>query len=158
MLTYLLILTKTKRQFCRAKKQLRKILTSLKLQYSRQKTKMGLLSKGFHFLGIDFKISVPAKAEQKQVATQIQPEKTNVSVSLHQRSAQRALEKIIQMGEDCELNAHEAQRYIFRWARWWSKTSVSILYLECLLLWVKTARRSHANLTWLGSGLYYNLV
>ena len=54
------------------------------------------------------------------LSRQIQPEKTNVSVSLHQRSAQRALEKVIQMGVDGELNAHEAQRYISRWARWWS--------------------------------------
>ena len=119
---------------------------------------MGPLTKGFHFLGIDFKLSAPARAEQKQAATQILPAKTNVSVSLHRRSAQRALEKIIQMGEDCELNAHQAQRYISAWARWWSKTSDYIVYIECLLLWVKNTRRSHANLTWLASGLYYNLL
>jgi hypothetical protein len=71
---------------------------------------------------------------------------------------QRALDKINQMREDAELNAAEAQSYLARWAHWWSKTSVSILYLECLLLWVNTARRSHANLTWLGSGLYYNYL
>ena len=149
------ILTKTKKQFCRAKKQLKKILNSLKLKYSRKKTKMGILTKGFHFLGINFKISAPAKAEQKQAVTQIHPEKTNVSVSLHPRSAQRALDKLSQMREDCEINAHEAQSYLSKWARWWSKTSPLILRKDCLLLWIEKARACQPDLAWLGSGLYH---
>ena len=116
---------------------------------------MGLLTKGFHFLGINFKISAPAKAEQKQAATQIHPEKTNVSVSLHPRSAQRALDKLSQMREDCEINAHEAQSYLSKWALWWSKTSPLILRKDCLLLWIEKARACQPDLTWLGSGLYH---
>jgi len=149
------ILTKTKKQFCRAKKQLKKILNSLKLKYSRKKTKMGILTKGFHFLGVNFKISAPAKAEQKQAVTQIQLEKTNVGVSLHPRSAFRALDKVIDMKADSAHNADKIQLYLSRWATWWSLTSPLILRKDCLLLWIEKARVCKPGLAWLGTGLYH---
>ncbi len=119
------------------------------------KTKMGILTRGFHFLGINFKISASAKAEQKPAVTQIQLENPSVNVSLHPRSAFRALDKIIDMKEDSALNADKCQRYLSRWTRWWSQTSPSILRKDCLLLWVEKARVCKPGLTWLGTGLYH---
>lgn len=85
--TRLVILAKTKRQFLKAKKRMQLILLSLKLKLSRTKTRMGELTKGFHFLGIDFAVS----------QNQQDNEKIQVTTSLHPRTYRRALNKIYAM-------------------------------------------------------------
>lgn len=59
-LTYLrsqddiLVLVKTDRQLRRCRRQMMEILHERRLSLSRKKTRMGSISNGFHFLGIDY--------------------------------------------------------------------------------------------------------
>jgi RNA-directed DNA polymerase len=103
------ILCETKRQYVRAKKKMRRILNALKLKLSPHKTKMGALTKGFHFLGVDFALSQNAQS------------RTHVDMTLHQRSCRRALDKVSNMKEGA-VHPAEIQRYLFKWAAWWSCT------------------------------------
>lgn len=103
----IVILAKTKRQFLNAKKRMQQILLSLKLKLSRSKTRMGELTKGFHFLGIDFAVS------RNQ-----QDNKIHVTKSLHSRTYRRALNKINAM-EEGAVNPVKVLHYLFRWATWW---------------------------------------
>ena len=91
-----LILAETKRQYLRAKKRLQKILFKLKLSLSRQKTKMGRLEFGFHFLGVNFAVS---RNQQNKIYTVI---------SIHDRSCYRALDKITVMRGGAEYDAAKA--------------------------------------------------
>jgi RNA-directed DNA polymerase len=50
----ILILCKTKRQLARSRRRLMEILQERKLKLSRKKTRMGSISTGFHFCGIDY--------------------------------------------------------------------------------------------------------
>lgn len=50
----ILILCKTKRQLARCRRRLMNILQERKLKLSRKKTRMGPISTGFHFCGIDY--------------------------------------------------------------------------------------------------------
>jgi RNA-directed DNA polymerase len=107
----IMILAKTKRQFLRAKKNLQQILVNLKLKLSRSKTRMGELTKGFHFLGIDFAV---ARTQQNN--------KIHVTTSLHPRTYRRALDKINAM-EEGAVNPVKVLRYLSQWAAWWLKIS-----------------------------------
>jgi hypothetical protein len=82
-----IILIKNKRQYTKARKVLFSTLRKLKLQVSPKKTWMGKLTRGFHFLGIDYKIN-----EDHQAARTL-GEKTQVR--LHKRTHRRALDKVI---------------------------------------------------------------
>ena len=155
----LVILAKTRKQFCRAKKRLQKILVMLKLQLSKRKTKMGKLTEGFHFLGVDFKVNVENSAEViagdsvvKDVSAQTKTSKNQVSVTLHARSAMRALDKVVCMQEDV-VHPTKVQDYLSRWASWWSRRLKPITRTECLLHWVSRAKVKEPSLAWLGSGL-----
>ena len=154
----LIILTKTKRQFCKAKKRLQKILHSLKLKVSRTKTKMGVLTRGFHFLGVNFKInkvSLPKETSITRAVAQTQQaqfQEEKVSITLHERSCVRAMDKIRIKKEDSEP-PENVQRYLSNWASWWYRTASPILRSDCLILWVKRALRIDPSLAWLGTGL-----
>jgi len=50
----IVILCKTKRQLARCRRRLMNILQERKLKLSRKKTRMGPISTGFHFCGIDY--------------------------------------------------------------------------------------------------------
>jgi retron-type reverse transcriptase len=112
----IIILAKTKRQYLRAKRRLQQILINLKLKLSRSKTRMGDISKGFHFLGINFAVS------QNQ-----QNNKIHVTTSLHSRTVSRALDKITAM-EEGAVNPVKVQRYLSRWATWWMRVNSFSLY------------------------------
>lgn len=164
-----LILTETKRQFCRAKRRLQQVLSALKLRCSKRKTKMGILTKGFHFLGINFKVNlrssvaantqskgsvydVDQKSLVKIVEAQTQQSKFHVSMTLHERCCVRALDNVAVMKEDA---AHPAkvQRYLSRWATWWHKTVPVIKKDMCIQRWVERAEDRSPQYAWLGLGL-----
>ena len=48
----LIILCKTKRQMNRCRRKMMEILAERRLKLSRKKSRIGLINKGFHFLGI----------------------------------------------------------------------------------------------------------
>ena len=152
----LIILTQTKRQFCKAKKRLQKILDSLKLKVSRTKTKMGVLSRGFHFLGVNFKINEASLPKEvlvnPAVAQTQQAQSQELSITLHERSCARAMDKVRIMKEDSEP-PENVQRYLSNWASWWHNTASPILRSECLILWIKRALKKEPSLSWLGTGL-----
>ena len=50
----LLILCKTKRQLNRCRRRLMEVLHERRLKLSRKKSRIGCITKGFHFLGIDY--------------------------------------------------------------------------------------------------------
>ncbi|HVX01497.1 MAG TPA: reverse transcriptase domain-containing protein [Candidatus Babeliaceae bacterium] len=50
----IVILSKTKRQLARCRRQLMNILQERKLTLSRKKTRIGPISTGFHFCGVDY--------------------------------------------------------------------------------------------------------
>jgi len=104
----IIILAKTKRQFLSAKKRFQQILLSLKLKLSRSKTRMGEITKGFHFLGVNFAVS---KNQQNN-------NKIHVTTLLHSRTIRRALDKVNAM-EEGAVNPVNVQRYLSRWAAWW---------------------------------------
>lgn len=146
-LPYVIILTKTKRQYIRAKKAIKQILASLKLQVSQKKTKMGLLTKGFHFLGVEFKYS-GASAPESGSETQIQPCQTQ---GLHARSCKRALARVQLMNENA-VHPEKIQSYLVRWAAWWSQAA-SLFRSHCLSRLVEVVQTKDPPLTWLATGL-----
>ena len=122
----IVILAETKRQYLNAKRRLQNVLSKLKLSLSRHKTKMGKLEFGFHFLGVNFAVS------------QNQQGKIHTIVSIHDRSCYRALDKINGMRAGAVFNPVYAQRYLSRWAMWWSKTGTPYFgYFDCLRRWIQ---------------------
>lgn len=63
----IVILCKTKRQLARCRRRLMNILQERKLKLSRKKTRMGPISTGFHFCGIDY------PGTQTQDITRVEP-------------------------------------------------------------------------------------
>jgi RNA-directed DNA polymerase len=159
-----LILAKTKKQFLKAKRQMQQVLQKLRLTYARRKTKMGALTKGFHFLGLEFNQvnqDVSALPEQQEapfveeVAAQTQPlVKSHVSVILHERCCSRSLEKVVVMEVD-SVATDKVLQYLSRWSAWWSRSApaVSISKVECLKRWVKRAAIKKPQLAWVGVAL-----
>lgn len=66
--TRLIILVKTKRQLKRCKECLNEVLKERKLRLSRKKTRIGLIDKGFHFLGINYLETQPQDRTSSQQA------------------------------------------------------------------------------------------
>jgi hypothetical protein len=74
-----------------------------------------------------------------------------VSVVLHARSAHRALDKVQALRENT-VNPVQMQRYLSRWASWWTQATGS-LKSEIISFWVCFAESCQYNFAWLGSGL-----
>ncbi len=141
-----LILTETKRQFVAAKKRLRAILTQLKLKLSPQKTRMGQIKNEFHFLGVKFDSTQTESIESQAV-----------TVKIHPRSCRRALDKV--RSKQAESGPPEicAQRYLFRWSAWWTKTVSTLVMSDLIREWCQFARLHEPSLCWIGSGLLLGL-
>ena len=156
----ILILTRTKKQFCKAKRKVQRILTKLKLRQSRRKTKMGPLTEGFHFLGINFKVNLESSAKEASVmdiAAQTQCPQSHVNITLHERCCVRAMDRVTVMEEDV-VHPMKVQRYLSKWATWWSRTASDISRRECLKHWAIRAQIRRPELTWLAVGLLRPLL
>lgn len=134
-----LILAQTPRQYRRAKKILHEVLASLELTLSTAKTRMESIQHGFHFLGVQFEVSQNSQAQNQ------------MSLQIHQRSCRRALDRVNAMREDA-VHPAMMQRYLIRWANWWS-TSVASLSL-LLLAWSQITAARDPTAVWLGRGLW----
>ncbi len=136
----ILILAQTRHQYRRAKKILFQILHDLKLEVSPKKTRMGLIGDGFHFLGGLFE--VPRSPQDK----------SQVSVQIHPRSCARALDKINAMRKNA-VHPATMQRYLIRWASWWSDTLMSAAVMSLLYSWVLHTAARDPTAMWFGRGL-----
>lgn len=156
----ILILTKTKKQFCKAKRRLQQILSQLKLRCSRRKTKMGPLTAGFHFLGIDFKVNQESsilKVLIKEAEAQTQLLQSQLTITLHERCCIRAMERIRVMEEDL-VHPSKVQHYLSKWAGWWCRTTVEISRKSCLEHWILRAQDRCPERAWIGVGLLRPLL
>jgi len=154
-----ILLASSKRKFLKAKRQLQQVLAKLKLRCARSKTKMGVLTSGFHFLGIEFKLKdqLRSKADAlKMLAPQSQASQTHLQILLHERSCQRAQEKLTFMGAGSE-SPEKAQRYLSAWSKWWSRTAPPIKRSDCITRWIDRVLCKDPGLAWLGTGLLYLL-
>ena len=86
----IIILTQSKRQYAKAKRDVNRILSQLKLSLSKSKSYMGPIKHGFHFLGYQYTPavlhSVPRSRSEHQVTWK---------VSLHRRTFHRAIDKAL---------------------------------------------------------------
>ncbi len=107
----IVILTRTKRQYLRAKRRLQKHLQQLHLTLAPTKTRMGLLgNKSFHFLGVTFATS-----------QSLQEKFQEPTMTRHPRSCRRAIERVNLMIDDA-VPAVKIQRYLVSWSTWWKCT------------------------------------
>ena len=146
----IILLCRSKRQCAKAKRALKNILNQLKLRLAPTKTKIGLIDKGFHFLGMNFEVAqTPQKVHTTQnledtLTTQkerpVQPAYQDVRVSLHPQSYHRSIDqwKIRREGVG---NPTEAQIYLKRWARWWAHAHHHIQYSDLLDQWRLVLKR-----------------
>ena len=134
-----LILFKTKRQYRKARRTLFNILHSLKLSLSSHKTWMGELTKGFHFLGVDFAVT------KREAETQLR-------ITIHNRSCARALDKVKALREN-SVYPEKIQSYLSAWARWWGNTVGPLNFQSLLISWVHHTRAREPSHVWFGSGL-----
>jgi RNA-directed DNA polymerase len=148
----ILVLSKSKSQHLSARRKLQNTLDQLKLKVSKTKTKMGILEKGFHFLGIDFKIkqSITEKSVVEEgSAPQTVETQTHVSM-LHERCCMRVEERLRCMKEDA-IPLAKVQHSLALWAAWWSRTSQTIQRSTCLARFcLRTFQREDPSLLWLG--------
>ena len=145
----LIILLENKRQYAKVRKRLFTILKELKLKISPHKTRMGELHGGFHFLGVDFEVSRNPQ-RQTQEAT----------VDIHSRTCRRALDKVQAMNTN-SVHPANIQRYLSRWASWWSSV-VKLEKFELIYRWLCFTELIQHDSVWVGRGLllsspYYEL-
>ena len=112
----------------------------LQLTLSNHKSRMGLLTKGFHFLGINFEVSRNPQ-RKLQVAT----------LKIHSRTCRRALDKVQAMRESA-VNPAKIQRYLANWAAWWHSIT-KLSKIELIFRWVKYTEPYQQSLVWFGRGL-----
>ena len=105
----IIILTPTKRKYVKAKKRLFEVLRQLKLRVAPHKTRMGVLGKGFHFLGVDFEVSQNPQSKIQEL-----------TVKLHTRTYRRALDKITALRANA-VHPATIQCYLIGWATWWQR-------------------------------------
>ncbi len=133
---------------------------NLNLKYFLKKYNFSfiLLTRGFHFLGVNFKINEVSLPKETSISCavaqtqQAQFQEEKVSITLHERCCVRAMDKVRIKKEDSEP-PENVQRYLSNWASWWYRTASPILRSECLLLWIKRALKVEPSLAWLGTGL-----
>jgi len=101
---------------------------------------MGKFNKPFHFLGVLFEVP------------QSLHDKTQVSLQIHPRSCRRALDRLKAMQQDA-VHPATKQRYLIRWASWWSDAIQSIGILSLIVSWVRFTAVRDPTAVWLGRGL-----
>lgn len=108
-----------------------------------QKTRMGEIKNGFHFLGVQF--------DATQTASEKSPA-TLGKIEIHPRSCRRALDKVRSMKEGA-VPAEKIQSYLVRWSAWWVHTVRQLFVFDLLKAFVGFTERHDPKLRWLGSGL-----
>jgi RNA-directed DNA polymerase len=155
----IIALTRTKREFEYVKRRIKKIFSELKLRYARTKTKMGVLNRGFHMLGIEFKLNIEPRSKGvaqsvKTGASQSHSSKNHLQMLLHERCCFRAQEKVSFKEADSE-SPDKVQRYLLNWSRWWSRVAQPISRTDCLARWIDRVQRLAPNIAWVGRGLLH---
>ena len=112
----ILILCRSKSAFVKAKRRLKHCVAKLKLKLAYNKTQMGLIQEGFHFLGLKFEVTRISQTNPKR---KLPPKK--VLVSLHPRSIRRAIDKA-RLKQNAGESPANVQNYCHQWNKWWSGT------------------------------------
>ena len=143
-------LCRSKRQCAKAKRALKNILHQLKLRLAPTKTKIGLIDKGFHFLGMNFEVAQTPQTvhttqnnEDTLIRHQERSVKTayqDVRVTLHPQSYHRSIDQW-KMRLEGVGNPTEAQIYLNRWTRWWAHAHHQILYKKIFKPWCFVFKR-----------------
>ena len=159
----IIVLCKSKRQLHYLKRRLKQLFTQLKLRYARNKTKIGPLNRGFHMLGIDFKVNIEPRSKKAMIQkvktgeSQNHPSKNHLQIQLHERSCFRAHEKVTLKKADAGT-PDEVQRYLFMWSRWWARVATPISSTDCITRWIARVSHLQPELAWIGSGLLHYLL
>jgi len=156
----LIILCKTKRQLNRCRRKMMEILHERHLKLSRKKSRIGSISKGFHFLGIDYPGTQPhdyTKATEAVNDSMIFLDKDddilnilgggeppNEQIQLvsqrivpHARTLRKAREQVKAMVET-GFSTHRIKSYLKKWALWWAITSETWNYEYLLRQFIKS--------------------
>jgi RNA-directed DNA polymerase len=128
----ILILCKSLRQLKRCKSRMNQILQERGLQLSRKKTCIGEISRGFHFLGVQY--LPPQSVDYTNLATEALPQLSPVP---HPRTLRNAREQVKCMVED-GVSLQKITVYLFRWLYWWTRTSGTWHKHELLQLFINT--------------------
>ena len=145
----IIVLVKTKRQYTKARKHIFRILRELKLRVSPRKTSMGLLEKGFHYLGVNYQVARTTCGNRNHVKPDC--EKIQVTVDIHTRTSRRALDKVKTL-RTYAVNPAAIQRYLTRWATWWHHTS-KLETVDLITNWIHYTKDNDKDLVWIGRGL-----
>jgi len=140
----LIIFCKTKRQLNRCRRKLSHVLQERHLTLSRKKSRIGHISQGFHFLGVDYPATQPQGNTSKAKTLSCNDanfdsgeylsrgggrevclnEPSNLTIKPHARTLHKARENIKAMVAD-GLSIQKIKAYIKRWAAWWAKTVIN---------------------------------
>lgn len=123
----ILCLCKSKRQYIRAKRIVNNILYQRKLTLSKKKSKLGHISKGFHFLGFTYSLAQTVD----KVSDNIKRNRNAVTAWFHPRTFRNTYQKLIAMVTN-GLSTQSIRTYLLQWARFWNRTNV-IYNPQCAL-------------------------
>jgi len=139
-----IILIESKRQYAKARKRLFSVLKDLRLKISPHKTRMGILQKGFHFLGVNFEV------------TRILQSKIQVKTEVHKRTSCRAYDRLKAL---CvyAVDPAQKQRYLMRWATWWHH-AVGLKVEDLIYKWICANAGGYPAAVWVGAECFWHLV
>jgi RNA-directed DNA polymerase len=159
----ILILCKTKRQMNRCRRRMMEILHERHLDLSRKKSRMGCISEGFHFLGIDY---LPTRTEDNihvihandrsiaphaehylsvnggGVAISEHQQHEAMRIAPHPRTLRKAREQVKHRVID-EVSPRRIRSYLHRWVAWWQNTSNTWQYQELLQQFIDVCWNKH---------------
>lgn len=153
----IIILCKTKRQLNRCKQKMMHILHQRRLLLSRKKSRIGLVSGGFHFLGVSYlepqpqdkinansflgvknKISVGKVCLAKQA-------KNAIKAHPHSRTFRKAREQVKSM-VTYGFDTQSIRSYLSLWCSWWSNSVDNWSYQKMLEWFVNTTHQECVQL------------
>lgn len=154
----IIILCKTHRQLNRCRRRMMEILHERGLSLSRKKSRMGCVSRGFHFLSVYYP---PTQTEDNIKATHANDASISenkhahylsewggkmtiehqrhepISIVPHPRTIRKAREHVKVMVKD-GVSLKKIHRYLHRFVIWWVVTSNIWTYEELLGLFIQT--------------------
>jgi hypothetical protein len=131
------------------------ILKERKLSLSRKKARIGLVSQGFHFLGVNYLETQPQDNTRNACASDecsnnIQNGGGKASLSNtpipqqttpHPRTLRKARETVKSMVIH-GFATQEIKNYLSRWCSWWAKTNAQWSYQQLLIEFIQTTHQS----------------